>query len=189
MQITAPAQAVEGGTGVILTGSALDLLAPVYIVATNGTKTFQIEQSVSSRDAASISLDLVNCGLILKINFNIQALAGVPLTDSNWSLKWVVGADELGVVISPPANYQQREIAESEKFGGILSGVNFGTQDQLFSPIATAGNTIKTTESNGKATGYFDGVERTMAETITHYIYTAGDGKWRARDEAITTYT
>jgi hypothetical protein len=83
MPITAPTQAVEGGAGVVLNGSALDLVAPVYIVATNGTQTFQVEQAVSSRGATSITLDLVNCGLISKINLDAQALAGVPLTDSN----------------------------------------------------------------------------------------------------------
>lgn len=182
MTITAPTAVVEGEAGVVLTGSGLPLLAPVYIVASNGEKTFQIEQTVSSRDATSIALSSVNCGLTLKINFDIQALAGVPLTDSNWSLKWVVGADELGVVVSPPANYMQREIANDQKLGGFLAGINFGEQDQQFGRIITDTNTIGDTQSNGKATGYFDGIERTMTETIKRYFYTAGDGKWRAMD-------
>ena len=188
MPITAPTQAVEGALLLDITGSALDLVAPVYVVASNGSNTFQIEQSVVSRDASTITIDL-SCGLSKKIGGDLTAFAGVPLTDSQWSLKWVVGADELGVVISPPANQQQREIANAEKFGGWLNGISFGAQDQQFGEIVTSTNTVKHTETNGKATGYLDGIERTMTETITNYFYTAGDGKWRAMDINITPFS
>ena len=181
MPINLPTSVLDGDSTTI-TGTALSLVDPVELVASNGAQEFVIAQVVTGpRDATSIPID-VDSGLASKIAGDLTAFAGVPLTDSNWSLKWRVGADELGVVVSPPANIQQREIAESEKFGGWLSDIPFGEQDQQFGEIVTSTNTVKHTESNGKGTGYLDGIERTMAEIITNYFYTSGDGKWRARD-------
>ena len=119
MALTAPTTAIEGTASLVLTGSALSLVDPVYVVASDGTSEYTIEQTVTSRDATTITIDL-DCGLKSKIDGNTTAFAGVPLTDSNWSLKWRVGADELGVTITPPSNYQQREVANSEKLGGFL---------------------------------------------------------------------
>lgn len=187
MPITAPTSAVEGTASLVITGSALDLVAPVYVVASNGTATYQIEQSVSARDANSITIDL-DCGLAAKIAGDTTAFPGVPLTDSQWSLKWMVGADELSVVISPPSNYQQREVDDAEKFGGWLESLSLGDQSQIFGEIVTSTNTVKHTESNGKATGYLDGIERTMTELITHRVFTAGDGKWRDLPVQVTQF-
>lgn len=188
MPITAPATAVEGSSGVVLTGSALSLVDPVYVVASNGSVKFQIEQSVVSRDATTITIDL-SCGLAKKISGDTTAFAGIPLTDSQWSLKWMVGVDELGVTIAPPTNYQQREVAESEKFGGFLEGFAFGEQDQEYGLIDTTTNTVKHLVTNTKASGFFDGIERTMTETTPVYIWTQADGKWRKRNIVVTPFS
>ena len=185
MTISTPATAIDGTANLIITGSGMS--GTPQLEATNGVKTLTIDLDVNSQSATSIDVNL-DTGLAATILAPSVANAGVPLSDSQWSLKWVVGVDELAVVVSPAANHQQREVDNTEKFGGVLADVNFGEQDQLVSPIVTAGNTIKETMSNGKATGYFDGIEPTMTETITHYLFTAADGKWRSRGEAVTPY-
>ena len=187
-EITGPASVVEGTADTII-GVGLDLVAPVELVASNGTKTIVIAQVVTgARTAIAIPIT-IDSGLSSVIADALTAYKGDPLTDSQWSLKWRVATDEFGVVVSPPANDQQREVDNAEKFGGILADVKFGAQDQLISPIVTSTNTIKETMSNGKATGYFDGTERTMTETITHYVFTERGGKWRARDEIIVPFS
>ena len=184
MSITGPITAIDGAN-LIITGVGMSGAPKLF--ASNGVVQFSIDLVVNSQTATDIDIDL-DTGLAATILAPLLAHKGVPLTDSQWSLKWVVGADELGVVVSPPANTQQREVDNAEKFGGILAGVTFGTQDQLISPIITGTNTIKETESNGKATGSFDGIERTMSETITHYIFTAQDGRWRSRGEVVAQF-
>ena len=188
MTITAPATATEGVAATII-GTGLDLVAPVQLVAVNGSgKQFVVDQVVTGpRTATDIPIN-VGTGITLALLDPSAAHNGVPLSDSEWSLKWVVGADEFAVSVSSPANTQLREVANAEKFGGILAGINFGTQDQLVSPIVTGTNTIKQNRNNGKAAGFFDGVEPTMSETITNHLFTGRDGRWRARDETVIPF-
>lgn len=189
MPITGPTTAVEGTTGLIITGSALDLVAPVELVASNGVDEFAIAQVVSGpRDATSITIDL-DAGLTSVIGDGSQAWEGVPLTDSEWTLKWRVALDELTVKVIPPANLQLREIANSEKFGGWLNVAVFGEQDQIIGDIVTATNTVKHTNTNQKAAGYLSGIARTMTETITHRVWTAEDNSWRDLPVAITPFS
>lgn len=186
MPITAPTTAVEGTTGLIITGTSLSTTDPVYVVASDGVNEYLIEQTVNGRGTGSINIDL-DCGLAKKISGDITAFSGVPLTDSNWSLKWRVGVDELAVTITPPANYQQREVANSEKLGGFLDGFTFGEKDQEHGLIDTATNTVKHLVTNTKASGFFEGVNRVMSETTPTYIWTQKDAKWRKRNVVVLT--
>lgn len=186
MPITAPTTATEGTTGLLITGSSMSTTDPVYLVATDGISEYVIEQKVNGRGTGSINIDL-DCGLKSKIDGNTTAFAGVPLTDSNWSLKWRIGIDELAVTIAPPANYQQREVANSEKFGGFLDTFTFGEKDQEHGLIDTTTNTVKHLVTNTKASGFFDGINRDMNETAPVYIWTQKDAKWRKRSVSVLT--
>ena len=188
MTILTPVTAVDGTANLIITGTGM--AGTPQLVASNGVKELVVDLDVNSQTATAIDINL-DTGLASVIANALEGFNGVPLTDSQWSLKWRVGADELGVVVSAPAIYQQREVDNAEKFsGGILQGFDFGTQSQLISPIVTTGgNTTKETESNGKATGSIDGTQRTMAETVTHYIFIDSEGRWHARDKVVINFS
>jgi len=198
MSITGPSTAVDGTSDTIIgVGMSTDVNDPVELVASRGVGPPLVLAQVITGTRTSTAIDInIDIGLASVIANALKAFKGVPLTDSQWSLKWRVGGDEFGVVVSAPAIYQQREVKDSEKFpDGILQGYDFGEQSQLITIINTAGgNTIKETESNGKATGSFDGIEHTMTELLAHYIWTSGteqnpDGKWRARGEDVTPFS
>jgi len=184
MSITSPSAAVDGTTFSIF---GVGMAGTPQLVATNGVKEIVINLNKNTQTATEININL-DTGLASLIANPLTSFSGVPLTDSQWSLKWRVGVDELVVDIAPPANHQQREVDNAEKFGGILAGVDFGTQDQLVSPIVTSTNTVKQTKSNGKATGFFDGTQQEMLEAVTHYIFTEHDGLWRSRLEQVAPY-
>lgn len=195
MPITDPSTAQEGDSSVAFVGTNLSSTAPIYIVATNGSKEIRKAMPAISQGPTGAT---VACELGLSIKISLVpplAIDGVSLTGPEWSLRWETLADDdltpvtLPLVVTPPDNIQQREIENSEKFGGVLEGINFGAQDQLYSEIVTSTNTIKLTESNGKATGFFDGIEREMTEVVNFYIFTASDAKWRKRVVTITDFS
>ena len=81
MSITGPAAVVDGDS-VTITGVGLDLVEPVELVASNGTKTKILAQVVTGvRTAVAIDVN-VDSGLSSVIANALLDFDGVPLTDS-----------------------------------------------------------------------------------------------------------
>ncbi len=197
MPITGPSTAVEGDNAVALVGSNMSTIAPLYVVATDGVDEYQLQMVTANETPTGRDVNL-QMGLQKKIDGNAGSLAGLPLTDSVWSLKWRTLADdeltpiEFPVTITAPANYAIREVNHDDicPDNSWFDGINnlFGEQDQQASPTVITSVEVNYIKSNGKSLGYLDGSGNFLLTQLRTFFWTQSDQKYRWRDSLLAPF-